>query len=180
MASSSSSFSGFSPSAPVPLCHLLSSLCTGVVMTVSSSSVCSMTSSAATPVVSTALIVLPLVVMPVEPVHKWRREDLLEDRQEMLATFEVAFIPTSVGPSRLFVSTFGCCSTRVVFCCPGPGPSVPAAGARPSTPPGSLPSSRSAASSKSLPHGQSWSCWPLLVIHAAPAWSPSALALSHH
>ena len=37
---SSSSFSGFSPSMPVPLCRLLSSAGTGVVMTILSSSVC--------------------------------------------------------------------------------------------------------------------------------------------
>ena len=58
---SSSSFSGFSPSMPVPLCQLPLSAGTGVVTTTPSSSVCVVFFSAATPVDFATLFVLPVV-----------------------------------------------------------------------------------------------------------------------
>ena len=52
--SSSSSFLGFPPSMPVPLCQQPSSAGTGVVTTTPSSSACAVTFPAAAPVVSAA------------------------------------------------------------------------------------------------------------------------------
>ena len=53
----------------------------------SSSLVCWVTYSAATPVVLSISFAPPLNVMPGEPLRKWRYEDSSEDYLKMLATF---------------------------------------------------------------------------------------------
>ena len=73
--SSSSSFLGFFPSMPVPLCNLPSPVCSGIVTTTLSLAACSVTYSAATPIVSAAPFVPLSDVMPLEPSRKWRWED---------------------------------------------------------------------------------------------------------
>ena len=72
----------------VPLCQLPSPVCTAIVTTKFPLSMCSVTYSAAAPVVSAAPFAPPIEVTPVEPVRKQRCEDSSEDRQNMLATFE--------------------------------------------------------------------------------------------
>ena len=67
---SSSSFSGFCPSMPVPLCNLPSPVYTGVATTALSLSECSVTYPAATPVVSSAPFALSLNVTPAKPSRK--------------------------------------------------------------------------------------------------------------
>ena len=79
---SSSSFSMFSLSIPVLLSNLPSPVCTGVVTTASSLSVCSVTYSAATPVVLSTPFAPPLNVTPVEPSCKRHCQFLLEDHLE--------------------------------------------------------------------------------------------------
>ena len=84
---SSSSFSGFSPSMPVPLYQLPSSAGTGVVMT-TPSSVCAVTFSTAAPMVSAAPSVPSVDVTPVEPSHKRRCVDSRLEKAKMLAVLK--------------------------------------------------------------------------------------------
>ena len=75
---------------PVSLCNLPSPVCPGIVITTLSSAACSVTYSTATTVVSAALFVPRLDVMPLESSCKRRREDSSSSvyRLEMLAAFE--------------------------------------------------------------------------------------------
>ena len=84
---SSSSFSDFLPSMPVPLCQLPSPAGSDVVTTTPSSSVCVVTYSATTSVISAALFIAPADATPVEPGHKQRHIESLE-HAKMLAAFE--------------------------------------------------------------------------------------------
>ena len=91
---------------------------------VTSSSVCSVTYSAATPIVSTVPFAPPLDVIPAKPVHKRCHEDSSVDRL-MLAAFEEvyatrkAFVSAPVGSSGPFISIFKCCFGRIIVFCPG-------------------------------------------------------------
>ena len=169
---------------PLPLCQLPSPsvYCTGIVTTGPSSSVCSVTYSAAASIVSAAPFVPSLEVMPMEPERKRRQLESPEDCQEMLITFEDLWAArkylsqhTSTHPAPRAVAL-----PASISAAPAPGPSIPAAGAGPSTPPGSLPSSWSAASSWLLPHNCLRSCWTSPDVRAAPARSPSVPPPSRH
>ena len=85
---SSSSFLGFSPAMPVPLCQLLSPVGSGVVTTAPSSTVCSVTFSAVVPVISAAPFVPPLEVMPVERNCKRHCVETPEGQAKMLTASE--------------------------------------------------------------------------------------------
>ena len=86
---------------PVPLYNLPSQVCTGLVTTALSSSVCSVTHSAATPVVSSTPFAPHLNVMPTEPLRKWCRLDLSEDRRQMLAAFKEVWVARKHLSQRL-------------------------------------------------------------------------------
>ena len=73
---------------PVPLCQVPSPVFTGVVTTVSSSTLCLATYSAVAAVISAAPFVPSLEVTPVEPMRKRHCEESSEDCQEILAAFE--------------------------------------------------------------------------------------------
>ena len=167
-------FSGFSSSVPVTVCNLPSPVCSGVVAM--ALSVCSVTYSSATPMVSSALFAPPLNIMPVEPASKQRCEDLLEDRFEMLAIFKVVWatfkcssqhLSDRPGPSSASLAIALAVSSSAAPAC---DPSVSAAGAGPLTLSGSPPSSQSATSSHSPAHSRlrslpiaCRSCGPCLV-----------------
>ena len=85
----SSSFSGFSPSMPVPLGQVPSSVGSRVITTYpSESSVCAVTYSVAGATVSTTPFVPPPTVTPVETGHKRHRVEDREEWELMLAEFE--------------------------------------------------------------------------------------------
>ena len=86
--SSSSSFSGFSPSMLVPLNQLPSSVGSGVVTMTPFSSVCVVIFLATAPVVSTAPFVSPAGVTPIEPSRKRHWVESPREKEKMLATFE--------------------------------------------------------------------------------------------
>ena len=83
--SSSSSYLGFSPFMPVPLCQLTLSAGTSMVATTLSSSVCVVTYSATAPVVSAATFVLSMDLTPVEPSHKRRLFNSPREKAKMLS-----------------------------------------------------------------------------------------------
>ena len=85
---SSSSLSGFSPSMPVPLGQLQSSVGSDMVTTTSSSLVCAVTFSTAASIVSATLFVSPAGVTSVELSRKRRRVEFPREREKMLAAFE--------------------------------------------------------------------------------------------
>ena len=89
VSSSSSSFSGFSPSMPVPLGQLPSSLGSVVVTTTPSAClVCMVSITAAATNVSSTPFVPPADVTPVEPSCKLCRVECTREKEKMLATFE--------------------------------------------------------------------------------------------
>ena len=102
---SSSSFSGLSPSMPVTLCQLPSSVGSCVVTTTPpTSSECMVTVTAAAQIVSTAPFMPPADVTPVERSRKRRRVESVREREKMLAAFEDLwacgkFFSSHPGPS---------------------------------------------------------------------------------
>ena len=101
-AASSSSFSGFSPSLPGPLCELSSSMESVIVTSLPISSSCSVTFSSSSPIVLALLFISPDVTFAGEPSQK-RREDLgaiLISKEKMWVQFQKCWSEVSSSLSQ--------------------------------------------------------------------------------